>query len=126
MVSIKTDSVIYTDSAKSYNALTGYTHDSVNHSQKEYARGSVHENRVENCFSLLRPFLALFRGVSKYNLPGYIGFFQFLRNLCNLNACQQAEIILHAALNPEIANRARTGEFVRLIDYFNLLYTVIN
>ena len=78
--------------------MTGYIHDSVNHSQKEYARGEVHENRAENCFSLLRVFLAIFRGISKHNLPGYIGFFQFLRNFRSLNAFQQAEIILHAAL----------------------------
>ena len=125
-IAVKTGSTIYTDSAKSYNALTGYTHDSVNHSQKEYARGEVHENRAENCFSLLRPFLALFRGISKINLPGYIGFFQFLRNFRNLNAFQQAEVILHAALDPEITNRARTGEFVKQFDHFNLLHTVIN
>jgi len=125
-IAVKTGSTIYTDSAKSYQALTGYVHDSVNHSEKEYARGSVHENRAENCFSLLRPFLALFRGISKYNLPGYIGFFQFLRNFRSLNACQQSEVILHAALNPLIANQARKGEFVKQFDHFKLLHTVIN
>ena len=125
-IAVKAGSVIYTDSAKSYNALTGYTHDSVNHSQKEYARGSVHENRAENCFSLLRPFLALFRGISKYNLPGYIGLFQFLRNFSKLNACQQSEVILYAALDPSIANQARKGEFVKQFDHFKLLHTMIN
>lgn len=124
-IAVKTGSTIYTDSAKSYQALTGYVHDSVNHSQKEYARGSVHENRAENCFSLLRPFLALFRGISKYNLPGYIGFFQFLRNFRSLNACQQSEVILHAALNPSIANQARKGEFVKQFDHFKLLHSMI-
>src|SRR5438093_13740317 len=47
---------------------------------KEYARGEVHENRAECLFSLLKPYLRVFRGLSKYNLPGYVGFFQFLRN----------------------------------------------
>jgi hypothetical protein len=36
---IATGSTLYTDSAKSYHALVGYKHDSVNHSQKENARG---------------------------------------------------------------------------------------
>jgi hypothetical protein len=27
-------------------------------------------------FSLLKPYLRVFRGVSKTNLPGYVGFFQ--------------------------------------------------
>jgi hypothetical protein len=86
----------------------------------------VHENRAENCFSLLRPFLALFRGISKYNLLGYIGFFQFLRNFSKLNACQQLEVILHEALNPSITNRAKKGEFVKQFDHFKLLHTMIN
>jgi hypothetical protein len=42
----------------------------------------------------------VFRGVSKYNLPGYVGFFQFLRNFRQHNACEQAELILRAALDP--------------------------
>jgi len=123
-ITVKT--TIYTDSAKSYQALVGYTHDSVNHSQKEYARGDVHENRAENCFSLLRVFLAIFRGIGKHNLPGYIGFFQFLRNFRSLNAFQQSEVILHAALDPSIASKAKVGEFVKLIDHFELLHTAIN
>lgn len=125
-IAVKTGSVIYTDSAKSYAALVGYIHDSVNHSQKEYARDEVHQNRAENAFSLLRPFLAVFRGVGKSNLPGYIGFFQFLRNFRNLNATQQAEMILYAALDPNIADKARKGEFVKQFDHFQLLHTVIN
>ena len=125
-IAVKTGSTLYTDSAKSYRALVDYKHDSVNHSQKEYARGEVHENRAENCFSLLRPFLILFRGISKYNLPGYIGFFQFLRNFSKLNACQQLEVILNAALDPSIANPAKRGEFVKQFDHFKLLHTMIN
>jgi transposase-like protein len=125
-IAVKTGSVIYTDSAKSYAALVGYVHDSVNHSQREYARGEVHENRAENTFSLLRPFLAVFRGIGKANLPGYIGFFQFLRNFRNLNAFQQAEMILYVALDPNIAGTARKGEFVRQFDHFQLLHTQIN
>ncbi len=54
--------------------------------QKEYARGEVHENRAECLFSLLKPYLRVFRGVSKRNLPGYVGFFQFLRNFRHQNA----------------------------------------
>ena len=61
---------LYTDSASSYRALKGYVHECVNHTQKEYARGDVHENRVEYLFSLLKPYLRVFRGISKTNLPG--------------------------------------------------------
>ena len=100
--------------ASSYRLITGYEHDSVNHTKKEYARGDVHENRAECLFSLLKPYLRVFRGISQFNLPGYVGFFQFLRNFHQLTACEQAEMILYAALDPSIASKAKKGEFVRL------------
>ena len=77
-------------------------------------------------FSLLKPYLRVFRGVSKYNPPGYVGFFQFLRNFRQQNACEQAEMILQAALDPSVASRARKGEFVTCFDHFDLLQTAIN
>jgi transposase len=93
-LAVHTGSRLYTDSASSYRALKGYVHDFVNHTQKEYARGEVHENRAECLFSLLKPYLRVFRGLSKTNLPGYVGFFQFLRNFRQLTAFEQAEMIL--------------------------------
>ena len=56
---------------------------------------------------LLKPYLRVFRGVSKTNLPGYVGFFQFLRNFSQLTAFEQAEMILYAALDPAVAGKAR-------------------
>jgi hypothetical protein len=101
-------------------------HEFVNHTQKEYARGDVHENRAECLFSLLKPYLRVFRGVSKFNLPGYVGFFQFLRNFRQQNAFEQAALILQAALDPTIAWKARRGEFVKCLDHFDLLQITIN
>jgi hypothetical protein len=46
---------------------------------------------------LLKPYLRVFRGVSKDNLPGDVWFLQFLRNFRQHNACEQAERILRAA-----------------------------
>src|SRR5262245_32434898 len=83
--------------------------------RRNYARGEVHENRAECLFSLLKPYLRVFRGLSKLNLPAYVGFFQFLRNFRQLNAFEQAELILQAALEPTIASRAKKGEFVETI-----------
>jgi len=125
-LAMQTGSRLYTDSASSYRALKGYVHDYVNHTQKEYARGDVHENRAECLFSLLKPYLRVFRGVSKCNLPGYVGFFQFLRNFRQQNAFEQAGLILRAALDPTIARKARKGEFVKYLDHFGLLQTAIN
>src|SRR5215831_108843 len=125
-LAVKAGSRLYTDSASSYRALQGYVHAFVNHTQKEYARGEVHENRAECLFSLLKPYLRVFRGLSKYNLPGYVGFFQFLRNFRQYNAFEQAELILQAALEPTLASRAKKGEFVKCFDHFDLLQTAIN
>src|SRR2546422_8475396 len=99
-IAVHAGSRLSTDSASSYRAVKGYVHKYVNHTQKEYARGEVHENRAECLFSLLKPYLRVFRGVSTFDLPGYIGFFQFLRNLRHQNAFEQAELIWQAALDP--------------------------
>jgi hypothetical protein len=125
-LAVQAGSRLSTDSASSYQALKGYRHAFVNHTQKEYARGEVHEHRAECLFSLLKPYLRVFRGISKFNLPGYVGFFQFLRNFRQLNAFEQAELILHAALDPTIASKARKGDFVKYFDHFDLLQTAIN
>ncbi len=100
--------------------------DIADHTQKEYARGDVHDNRAECLFSLLKPYLRVFRGLSIINLPGYVNFFQFLRNFRYQNAFEQAELILWAALDPAIARRARRGEVVWSLDHFDLLQTAIN
>jgi hypothetical protein len=125
-LAVRAGSRLYTDSASSSRAMKGYVHAFVNHTQKEYARGDVHENRAECLFSLLKPYLRVFRGLSKTNLPGYVSFLQFLRNFRYQNAFEQTELILWAALNPVIASRARRGEFVRSLDHFDLLQTAIN
>jgi hypothetical protein len=101
-------------------------HDFVNHTQKEYARGDVHEHRAECLFALLKPYVRVFRGISKTNLPGYVGFFQFLRNFYQLTACEQAEMILYAALDPTVAGKARKGDFVRCLDHCKLLQSPRN
>jgi hypothetical protein len=74
----------------------------------------------------LKPYLRVFRGISKTTLPGYLGFFQSLCNFGQLNAFEQAEMILYAALDPAVASRARTGDFVRCLDHFDLLQTARN
>jgi len=125
-LAVHAGSRLYTDSASSYRVLKGYVHDLVNHTRKEYARGDVHENRAECLFSLLKPYLRVFRGISKTTLPGYVGFFQFLRNFYQLTAFEQAEMILYAALDPAVAGKARKGDFVRGLDHFKLLQSPIN
>jgi hypothetical protein len=51
-IAVQAGRQLSTDSASRYRALQGYRHDFVNHTQQEYARGAVHENRAECLFSL--------------------------------------------------------------------------
>jgi hypothetical protein len=125
-LAVQAGSRLYTDSASSYRAVKGYVHAFVNHTKKEYARGDVHENRAECLFSLLKPYLRVFRGLSKTNLPGYVGFLQFLRNFHQLTAFEQAEMIVYAALDPAVAGKAKKGDFVRCLDHFKLLQSPRN
>jgi hypothetical protein len=73
-LAVQAGSRLYTDSASSYHALKGYAHDFVNHTKKEYARGDVHENRAECLFSFLKPYLRVFRGLSKLTCRGIWAF----------------------------------------------------
>src|SRR5262249_11998749 len=106
-LAVQAGSRLYTASASSGRPPNGYVHDFINHNQKGDARWDVHEQRAECLFSLLKPYLRVFRGISKTNLPGYVSFFQFLRNFRQLTAFEQAEMILYAALDPAVASRAR-------------------
>lgn len=87
---------VYTDDYSIYQFLTlaGYRHHSVNHSGHEYARGKVHCNTAEGIWSLLRPYLRTFRGVSKVYLPLYVAAFEFRYNHHHLTTWQQAGVLL--------------------------------
>src|SRR5262249_36288557 len=61
-LAVQAGSRLYTDSASSYRALKGYMHAFVHHTQKEYARSDVHEHRAACLFSLLKPYVRVFRG----------------------------------------------------------------
>ena len=75
---------IFTDDYTIYSNLKNHylvaKHEIINHSHRKYADGENHVNNAENRHSLLRPFLNIFRGVSKKNLNTYVKFFQFTFN----------------------------------------------
>ncbi len=75
------DATIYHDDYRSYGILDGsFKHESVNHSAGEYARGDVHTNTIEGEFSVLRPWLQTFRGISKEYAYLYCAQYQLLRS----------------------------------------------
>lgn len=82
-------SKVFTDEYNIYNRLAqwGYEHQTVNHSQGEYARDEdgdgfheIYTNTIEGFWSLLRSWLRPHRGISQEKLPIYLGFFEFIHN----------------------------------------------
>lgn len=87
---IEPGSCVYTDEYRIYAYLAdcGYQHETVNHSECEYARDDdgdgfceVHVNTIEGVWSLLRSWLRPHRGISQEKLPLYLGFFEFVYNV---------------------------------------------
>ncbi len=73
---------IFTDDFTAYMFLskTWIQYKSVNHNAGEYARGEVHNNTMEGYWSVYRPWMNTYRGVSKKYLPEYTTFFEFVEN----------------------------------------------
>lgn len=80
---IEPSSRIMTDDSNLYNG-TGNdfaSHESVNHSRREYARGDVTTNTVEGFFGLLkRGINGVYHQVSKKHLHRYVQEFEFRYN----------------------------------------------
>ncbi|MWV63017.1 IS1595 family transposase [Helicobacter saguini] len=64
------DSIIYSDTWKSYDALVDYgalAHYRVKHSENEFANGKNHINGIENFWGYAKHRLAKFKGIKKEN-----------------------------------------------------------
>jgi transposase len=74
---------VYTDAYDIYSRLVqwGYEHESVCHSEGEYARCEVHVNTMDGFWSLLRSWRRPHRGISQDHLPLYLGFFECVHNV---------------------------------------------
>src|SRR5256712_2020731 len=80
---ISTDvDVIITDSLQAYKHAVGEAkHETVNHTAREYVRGDIHTNTVENAFSLLkRGIMGTWHKISAKHLPAYLDEMQFRFN----------------------------------------------
>ena len=86
---------VYTDEYPAYHVLDGFcNHQTVNHSLGQYARdGGIHTNTVEAEFSVFRPWMATYRGISKENLYLYCAQYNFLRNTREENRAERAAAI---------------------------------
>jgi transposase-like protein len=80
---VEANATIMTDDFRAYRkAAKGFaSHQSVNHSAKEYVRGDAHTNTVEGYFSLLkRGVVGTFHHISEQHLPLYLAEFDHRHN----------------------------------------------
>lgn len=80
---ISTKSHLITDKAIIYPSLSGRyaAHSQVDHGRGEYVRGDVHNNTVENYFSILkRGIIGVYHYVSPRHLNRYLAEFDFRYN----------------------------------------------
>jgi len=80
---VDSSSRVMTDELNAYNGLSKYfaSHETVNHSRYEYARGDVTTNTIEGFFSILkRGFKGTYHHVSRKHLHRYLHEFAFRYN----------------------------------------------
>jgi len=79
---VQNGSKLFTDDFPVYDSLPlyGFGHESVNHPDKEHARGDVHVNNCEGATNLYRIWMLKLMGVNKYNLPAYSKTIELILN----------------------------------------------
>jgi transposase-like protein len=79
---VSKEATLVTDDWMAYSNLSKeYKHQTINHSIKEYVKGTVHTNNIENFWSLLkRGIIGIYHQVSAKHLHRYCDEFQFRYN----------------------------------------------
>ncbi len=92
------DSVLYTDYHRSYQGLTNYKHEAVNHSVGEYVRGKAHTNGIESFWALLkRGHYGTFHHISVKHLHRYLAEFETRWNMVDLKGGERLDMMLESA-----------------------------
>lgn len=74
--------VVYTDEARAYQNLKGFTHETVNHSVGEYVRKMAHTNGIESFWAMLkRGYQGTFHHFSAKHCNRYVGEFAGRHNI---------------------------------------------
>ena len=95
------DSRIVTDMAQHYKLQGFQSHESVDHSKFEWARGDVHTNTLEGFFSIVkRGLVGVYQRVDTRHLDRYLAEFDFRMNTrerLGINDVERADIALAGA-----------------------------
>lgn len=102
---INRDSIICTDEFGAYKGLDDefLSHQFVCHSRREYVRGRIHTNTVENYFSILkRGLTGVYQHVGENHLRRYIGEFDFRYNNRHVSDTERTEIALRGIVGKRL------------------------
>jgi transposase-like protein len=116
----KDNSILVTDSFKSYAALEEYIDRLVINHSKEYSRGIVHVNTIEGFWSYVKNGIrGSFKSISKKYLPFYLIQYEWLYNHRNLKGNQLDEFLKNAVGQEKELEywKAKTTQQVRKIAY---------
>lgn len=85
---VKKNTLVITDEYLSYNKVSknGYSHQTINHSKKQYVDGDIHTNTIEGFWSQLkRSINGTYHAVSPKYLQQYVNEFSYRYNLRNVS-----------------------------------------
>lgn len=99
---VEKGSTIYTDGYAGYKNIKGYKHDFVEHSTREYVRGDVHTNTIENVWSTLKKSIRnAHHSVSEKHLQSYLDECAFKLNTRDMSQIEKFNLILYRCLSKE-------------------------
>jgi transposase-like protein len=112
---VSQDSRVHTDESRMYGDLSRYaSHEKVNHSAKEYARGDVTTNTVEGVFSIFkRGMIGTYQHCGEQHLQRYMNEFDFRyshREKLGVNDAMRAEKALQGAKGKRLTYRRINGQ----------------
>lgn len=92
---VATGSTIYTDDFPSYNGMSDYNHEKVNHSGGEYVRGNVHTNSIESFWALFkRGHYGVFHHFTTKHIHRYIAEFEMRWNMSKFAESNRVDSLL--------------------------------
>jgi transposase-like protein len=107
---VEPGSALYSDSLKSYEGLSEYAHEAVDHAI-EYVNGQVHTNNCENFWSLLKRGLkGTYVSVEPFHLFRYIDEQAFRYNTRKLSDAERFDISVSQVAGKRLTYKELTGK----------------
>jgi len=112
---VKRDTTLHTDESRLYTVLGKEyaSHETVNHSAKEYARGTVHTNTIEGYFSIFkRGMKGVYQHCGEQHLHRYLAEFDFRynrRTALGVDDAMRSEDIVRGAEGKRLMYRSPNG-----------------